>query len=94
MGEPSLIDEFKHNFKEYFERDDIEKIGHDLKGDILGLFRMGIDIKNITFDSAIAQYLINPSQTDYSIGKLSEKYLNVNIEDKEKYWGKGKQEDL
>ncbi|QAT63458.1 DNA polymerase I [Acidilutibacter cellobiosedens] len=90
LGEPSLIDEFKHNFKEYFERDDIEKIGHDLKGDILGLFRMGIDIKNITFDSAIAQYLINPSQTDYSIGKLSEKYLNVNIEDKEKILGKGK----
>lgn len=76
--------------KEVFENPDIEKIGHSLKGDITILFRYGVQIENYKFDSMIAQYLINPSQNDYSINKISEEYLNYYGSDEEMLLGKGK----
>ena len=51
---------------------------------------MGIEIECFTFDSMIAQYLINPSQSNYSINKLSEEYLDYYGIDKEELLGKGK----
>ncbi len=81
---------FLEGFKEVFENPDIEKIGHSLKKDIAILFRYGIRIDNYTFDSMIAQYLINPSQNDYSINKTSEEYLGYYGQDEEILLGKGK----
>lgn len=81
---------FKKFFKEAFENPNIEKIGHSLKKDIAILFRYGIQVENYTFDSMIAQYLINPSQTDYSINKISEEYLGYYGSDEEMLLGKGK----
>ncbi|NLY44899.1 MAG: DNA polymerase I [Tissierella sp.] len=77
-------------FKDIFENPNIEKIGHSLKKDIAILFRYGIQIENYTFDSMIAQYLINPSQNDYSINKTSEEYLGYYGKDEEMLLGKGK----
>ena len=76
--------------KEVFENPNIEKIGHSLKGDITILFRYGIQIENYKFDSMIAQYLINPSQNDYSINKISEEYLSYYGFDEEMLLGKGR----
>src|SRR5690606_6440399 len=67
-----------------------KKIGHNLKIDIIQLFRLGIDINNYTFDSMIAQYLINPSQSDYSINNISEEYLDYYGIDRDELLGKGK----
>ena len=66
------------------------KIGHSLKKDMAILFRYGIQIQNYGFDSMIAQYLIDPSQSDYSINKLSEEYLGAYGTDEEMLLGKGK----
>ena len=82
--------EFVDKFKGLFEDPNIEKIGHSLKQDITILFRYGIEINNYTFDSMIAQYLIDPSQNDYSINKLGEEYLNYYGTDEEALLGKGK----
>lgn len=76
--------------KEVFENPNIEKIGHSLKKDIAILFRYGIQIENYKFDSMIAQYLIDPSQNDYSINKISEEYLSYYGFDEEMLLGKGK----
>ncbi len=88
------LDENKENFikefKSIFEDDKIKKIGHDLKPDLVILSRMGIDIKNIEFDSMIAQYLINPSQKNYSINDISKEYLDYYGIDEESLLGKGK----
>lgn len=83
-------EEFITIFKPIFEDKTIEKIGHNIKLDIVQLFRMGIQIENFTFDSMIAGYLINPSQTDYSINQLSYDYFGIYGISEEELLGKGK----
>ncbi len=82
--------DFIELFKDLFENPKIDKIGHSLKKDIAVLFRYDIQIANYTFDSMIAQYLLNPSQSDYSINKISEEYLGYYAQDEEMLLGKGK----
>lgn len=86
----SMGERFIQLFKPIFENPQIEKIGHSLKKDMAILFRYGIQIQNYGFDSMIAQYLIDPSQSDYSINKLSEEYLGAYGTDEEMLLGKGK----
>ncbi len=83
-------EEFVDVFRAEFEDKAIEKIGYQLKDDIILLFRLGIGIENYVYDGIIGQYLINPSQNDYSINKLSEEYLNYYGVDREALLGKGK----
>lgn len=83
-------EEFIIEFKSIFEDNNITKIGHNLKLDIVQLLRLGISIENFTFDSMISQYLINPSQNNYSINHLSEDYLDHYGLDQEELLGKGK----
>ncbi|MBU5440045.1 DNA polymerase I [Tissierella sp. MSJ-40] len=84
------VEIFADKFKFVFEDKDIEKIGHNLKLDLVGLLRLGIEIENYTFDSMIGQYLINPAQSSYSINDLSSEYLNYYGIDEEELLGKGK----
>lgn len=84
------VEESIHSFKSLFEDKDIEKIGHSIKSDIVILSRLGIEIENIGFDSMIAQYLINPAQSTYSINDISKEYLNYYGVDEEAIFGKGK----
>jgi DNA polymerase-1 len=84
------IDDFVREFKKIFEDETIEKSGHNLKVDIVQLFRLEMNIKNYVFDSMIAQYLLNPSQSNYSINNLSEEYLGYYGTDRIELLGKGK----
>ena len=63
------------NFKKFFENDQIQKIGHNLKHDIKVLNSYNIDLKGKLFDTLIAHYLINPDMS-HGINILSETYLN------------------
>ncbi|WP_338080911.1 DNA polymerase I [Anaerosalibacter massiliensis] len=86
----NILISFKDKFKDTFELEDIKKIGHSLKNDIIGLLRLDINISGLTFDSMIGQYLINPSQTDYSMHVLGREYFDIVIESEEELLGKGK----
>ena len=81
---------FKEKFKSYFESDKIEKYGHMLKMDIFALLKLDINIENITFDTMIGSYLLNPAQSNYSINELAKEYLNIYGVDEEELLGKGK----
>lgn len=81
---------FIENFKAIFEDKTIEKIGHNLKSDFVILSRLDIAIENIKFDSMIAQYLINPAQSVYSINQISSEYFDYYGIDEEVLLGKGK----
>ncbi len=73
------------DFKELFEDESIEKIGYELKEDILHLIHNGIDLKNYTADISLGQYILNPSDNDYSIERLAYLYgvsLSNNMPDK------------
>src|SRR5690606_27621601 len=47
-------------FRPFFENAEIEKVGQNLKYDILTLRRYGILVKGRLFDTMIAHYLLNP----------------------------------
>ncbi|MCF6243266.1 MAG: DNA polymerase I, partial [Bacteroidales bacterium] len=62
-------------FKEVFENQNIEKIGQNIKYDILMLKNYGIEIKGKLFDTMLAHYLLQPEQP-HNFNYLAETYLN------------------
>ncbi|MBN2168133.1 MAG: DNA polymerase I [Actinobacteria bacterium] len=58
---------------------EIEKWFHDAKPSIQALEKIGINAKNISFDTAIAAYLDNPSQGSYDIWDVWEKCVGKEI---------------
>lgn len=77
-------------FREIFEAEEIEILGHSLKEDLITLLHLGIDFKNIAHDSIIAEYLLNSTQSDYDINNLTNAYFSRGYKDEEELLGKGK----
>lgn len=63
------------NHLHYIISSDVHKIGFDLKRDLVLLRREGFDIKGISFDIALASYLIDPTRSSHSIDSISLSYL-------------------
>ena len=59
----------------FFESEDIEKIGQNLKYDIKVLDKYKVQVKGKFFDTMLAHYLINPDMR-HNMDVLSETYLN------------------
>lgn len=83
-------DYFFSLFRDILENDKINKLGHNIKEEILVSLRYGTHINGVIFDSMIGQYLLNPSQNDYSLKVLANEYLNTPIIGKEDILGTGK----
>lgn len=62
-------------FRPFFENENIEKIGHNLKYDIKVLSNYNMPVKGKLFDTMIAHYLINPDMR-HNMDVLAETYLN------------------
>ena len=58
-------------------------IGHDSKTLMHALDEMGIAFGEIAFDTALAAYDLNPSQSDYPVSKLATTFLGATVEDGE-----------
>ena len=61
-----------------------QKVCNDLKTTLHLMDDMGFKLEGVEFDTALAAYDLNPTQTDLGIGKLSEVYLGrpaENLED-------------
>ena len=56
-------------------------IGHDIKTMMHRLEEMGCSIPEFIFDTALAAYDLNPSQSDYPVSKLATNFLGVSVED-------------
>ncbi len=54
---------------------------HDLKSTLHIFDQLGLDHCNFTFDTALAAYDLNPSQSDYPISKLSVSYIGASVDD-------------
>ena len=67
--------EVLHEFKAFFDNDRIEKIGQNIKFDLLMLLQYGIELKGKLFDTMIAHYLIQP-ELRHGMDYLAEIYLN------------------
>ena len=54
---------------------------HDLKSTLHRLDDMGLPHGDFVFDTALAAYDLNPSQSDYAVSKLATNYLGISVED-------------
>ncbi|MCM4169270.1 DNA polymerase I [Arenibacter antarcticus] len=67
--------ELIEQLRPFFEAENIEKIGQNLKYDIKVLHKYGVFIKGKYFDTMLAHYLINPDMR-HNMDVLAETYLN------------------
>jgi DNA polymerase I len=74
-------------FRPFFENENIEKIGQNLKYDLKILANYGIQVKGKLFDTMIAHYLINPDMR-HNMDVLAETYLNYSPKSIETLIGK------
>lgn len=63
-----------HEFKVFFQSEHIEKIGQNVKFDLLMLAQYDIELKGKIFDTMIAHYLLQP-ELRHSMDFLAEVYL-------------------
>ncbi|MCE2525188.1 MAG: DNA polymerase I [Acidimicrobiia bacterium] len=49
-------------------------VAHDVKALMRGLLSLGVDARSLHMDTAIAAYLLDPSQSDYPVGDLLARY--------------------
>ena len=67
-----------HLFKPAFEDEQIEKIGQNIKFDIVVLKWYGVAVKGPLFDTMISHYLLEPEKR-HKLEFLSEEYLNYSM---------------
>lgn len=53
--------------------------GHDIKNDLFALKHYGLDIPDVSFDTAIAEYVLDPSKSVYSLKNMSLEYLHRDV---------------
>ncbi len=68
----------------------IPKLGHNLKYDYVLLARAGLMVQPLSFDSMIAEWLINPSSRNLGLKKLAWVRLDRSMSEIETLIGKGK----
>ncbi len=66
-----------NTLKPIFTNDKVKKITHDAKHAMLELRRWDIKLCGLAFDTLIAAYLLEPTQSKYELNKLLFKYLNM-----------------
>jgi len=82
--------EILHEFKAIFENEQIEKIGQNIKFDLLMLLQYGIKLDGKLFDTMIAHYLVQP-ELRHGMDYLAEIYLQYRtIHYEDLVGGKGK----
>lgn len=83
-------EEVLKEFKAFFQAEHIEKIGQNIKFDLLMLSMYGIELKGKLFDTMIAHYLVQP-ELRHGMDYLAEIYLRYRtIHYEELVGGKGK----
>jgi DNA polymerase-1 len=66
------------------------KIGQNLKYDMLMLKRSGIEVQNLTFDTMLAEWLIDPGSHNLGLKAMADHYLGVQMTHIEELIGRGK----
>ena len=56
-------------------------VAHDIKSTMHRLDELGLCYGEFSFDTALAAYDLNPSQSDYPVSKLATNFLGISVED-------------
>ena len=68
-------------FLDQFLTQDCDVICHDYKAALHTLQGLGLPLPKCVFDSALAAYDLNPSQSDYPVSKLATTFLGISVDD-------------
>ncbi len=60
-------------------------VGHDIKDDLYGLMYYGLVNFKVVFDTAVAEYVIDPSRSKYELKNLALEKLHLAIESEEDF---------
>jgi DNA polymerase I len=88
-AQPDKAQEIVELFRPFFENEDIQKIGQNLKYDVIVLKNYGVSVKNLAFDTMLAHYLLEP-ELRHNMNFMSETYLQYAPVSIETLIGKGK----
>jgi len=77
--------------KNIFENEKIKKYGHNIKFDLKVLDSCGIKVKNITFDTMIASYLLNSGSRQHGLDSVTFSEFGFEKISKDDLLGKGKE---
>lgn len=76
--------------REVLEDQTISKYGCNMKEECLLFRAYGISLENLTFDVAIAEYLIDSTSSHYELSDIAAKYSIGYLSSQEEWMGKGK----
>jgi DNA polymerase I len=85
LGSPGL-----RPLVEVLEDETVEKLGQNLKYDLLVLRREGVTLRGIAFDTMIASYVIDPGRREHGLDSLALQFLDHRTITYQDLTGKGK----
>lgn len=59
--------------------------GHDIKDDLYGLMYHGLKNFNVEFDTAVAEYVLNPTRSKYELNNLAMEKLHLAIDSEDDF---------
>ena len=89
-GDQLGLDQVVHTLRDSLENERIEKVGHNLKYDYIVLARHGLRMNPLSFDSMIAEWVINPASRNLGLKNMAEIRLDLVMTHIDELIGKGK----
>jgi DNA polymerase I len=87
---PALRDERMRPLVELLEDGSVDKVGHDLKLDLLRLRLEGVSLRGLAFDAMIASYVLDPGRREHGLDALALHHFGVKAETREDLCGRGR----
>ncbi|MBR9988480.1 MAG: DNA polymerase I [Gemmatimonadetes bacterium] len=87
---PALGDARMRELIDVLEDTAIEKVGHDLKQDMLALRQEGVTLRGVASDAMIASYVLDPGRRDHDLDALAMQHFGVTMQTREDLCGKGR----
>ena len=73
------------DFFGWLSQQDITFTGHDMKRDYYMMMCCGMSDLHTSFDTAVAQYVLDSGRSNYSLSALSNEYLHITVEDEKDF---------
>jgi DNA polymerase-1 len=87
---PSIISDEMKPLVDMLEDPQVEKVGQNLKYDMIVLERAGVRMKGVTFDTMLASYVLDPNRRQHGLDALALTLLGHKMISYEEVAGKGK----
>jgi len=75
--------------KPILEKEQVKKVGQNIKYEWIVLKRYGIHLQGIQGDTMIASYLLNPTKHNHNLSEIAQEYLNRSVTDYKEVVGSG-----